>query len=94
MSIRVRVVDGCTIAVCAARSVPKPGDLYLDDAVHRALSIKFDLDFASMNFLARPPVYAESEEARLMEREESNNANRTAWEYVYGTGAGTAEREA
>lgn len=81
MSIRVRVVDGETIAICAARSVPKEGDLYLDDAVHHALSVKFSLDFASMGFA--DSFYEDSVSARLMEQEESNNPNREWWDSEY-----------
>lgn len=46
MSIRIRVVDGVTVALCAARSVPQAGDVYLDDAQHEALASKFAEDFA------------------------------------------------
>jgi hypothetical protein len=35
------------VALCAARSVEKPGDIYLDDAAHAALVRKFRDDFAS-----------------------------------------------
>lgn len=82
MSIRIREVDGVTIALCAARSMPKEGDIYLDDAAHHALSIKFDLDFSSMNFMQA--TYKKSVEARLMEQEESNNTNREWWDRTYG----------
>ena len=45
MAIRIRKIDGHTIALCAAVTKPKEGDLYLDDAVHHALSTKFGLDW-------------------------------------------------
>ena len=45
MAIRIRKVDGKTIALCAAKSIPKEGDLYLDDSIHHALTTKFGLDF-------------------------------------------------
>ena len=45
MSIRVRVVDGTMIALCAAETDEKSGDLYLDDNVHYALAAKFHRDF-------------------------------------------------
>jgi hypothetical protein len=51
MSIRIRKVDGKVVALCAAKSEPKSGDLYLDDNVHHALTIKFEKDFGSMGFL-------------------------------------------
>lgn len=78
MSIRIRTVESVTVALCAARSVPKEGDLYLDDGAHHALSVKFSLDFAEM--FDRPTPYAGSDEAQLMEREESDNPNRAAWD--------------
>lgn len=83
MSIRIRSVEFPNgeigvIAICAARSIPKPGDIYLDDAIHHALSIKFSLDFASMGELTSP--HAGCVEEALMECEESNNSNRTEWD--------------
>lgn len=83
MSIRIRNINGVTVALCAARSMPKEGDIYLDDAAHHALSIKFEMDFASMGFMAAS--YLGSEEVRLTEQEESNNPNRDWWECTYGT---------
>lgn len=53
MAIRIRVVDGVTVALCAARSMPKIGDLYLDDNVHHALSTKFGLDWVNEGYLTR-----------------------------------------
>lgn len=46
MAIRIRDVDGVTVALCAARSVPKEGDVYLDDNIHYALTVKFMADLA------------------------------------------------
>ena len=51
MSIRIRVVNGTTVALCAAISEEKEGDIYLDDNVHYALSTKFGLDFESIGFM-------------------------------------------
>jgi hypothetical protein len=78
MSIRLRRVGSTLIAICAARSVPKPGDIYLDDEAHRALSIKYDLDFAGERGIE--PWMANEPHVPLMEQEESNNANRTEWD--------------
>ena len=47
MSIRIRRVDGLTVALCAARSVERPEDIYLDDNQHHALAEKFRRDFDS-----------------------------------------------
>lgn len=82
MAIRLRVVDGYWIAVCAARSVEQPGDIYLHDGLHHALTIKFDLDHCSERQLA--PWSADAPEVRLMEQEESNNPARTWWDQEYG----------
>jgi hypothetical protein len=41
MSIRIRVVDGITVALCAAETDEREGDIYLDDAQHYALAAKF-----------------------------------------------------
>jgi hypothetical protein len=88
MSIRIRNVDGVTIAICAARSVAKEGDIYLDDAAHHALTIKFGLDFDSMFHIeGTPPLIGPKSyvtEQRLMEQEESNNPNRYWWDQIYG----------
>lgn len=40
MAMRIRRVDGVVIAVCAALTEPKVGDLYIDDEAHSALSLK------------------------------------------------------
>lgn len=79
MAIRLRRVDGTLIALCAARSVPKPGDLYLDDEQHLALAQKFWLDYPDAGI----PV--EKDVEVLTEREESNNPNRTEWDRMYRT---------
>ena len=55
MAIRVRKIEDKNgfsyIALCAAESSPKEGDIYLDDGVHHALSEKFWEDFKSMGFI-------------------------------------------
>lgn len=80
MSIRIRVVGGITVALCAARSIEKPGDIYLDDAAHHALANKFATDFASEGrMLPWDDVHAS-----LRETEESNNPNREWWDKTYG----------
>ncbi len=45
MAIRIRVINGRTVALCANKTKEMPGDLYLDDNVHHALSTKFGLDW-------------------------------------------------
>jgi len=45
MSIRIRTVNGVRIALCAAETVARDGDTYLDDADHYALAAKFARDW-------------------------------------------------
>lgn len=72
MSIRIRTVQGIRVALCAARSVEKPGDVYLDDADHHALAEKFSADFQSEGFNTHPYV---EEETVMREREEDDDAH-------------------
>jgi len=51
MAIRIRTVQNKVIALCAAKTEPEPGDLYLDDNVHHALTNKFGLDFQKEGLL-------------------------------------------
>lgn len=55
MAIRIRRINGKTVALCAAESSEKPGDIYLDDNIHHALTVKFTKDFESMGFIIRHP---------------------------------------
>lgn len=74
MSIRLRRIDGILVALCAARSVAKPGDTYLDDEQHYALASKFADDWDRR-----------TDDAKLLrDAEESNNPNREWWDSVYG----------
>lgn len=47
MAIRIRKINGKVVALCAAKSKPRNGDIYLDDNIHHALAIKFREDFES-----------------------------------------------
>lgn len=80
MSIRLRKVDGHLVALCAARSEPKEGDIYLGDEVHHALNNKFSQDF---NSEAVFPRAEDSQDNARREQEESNNAYRTEWDKRY-----------
>jgi hypothetical protein len=87
MAIRLREIDGCMVALCAAKSVPKDGDVYLDDTAHYALMNKFALDF-NENKLWENGDESDSlpfeESHRLfIEQEESNNPNRELWDRTY-----------
>lgn len=48
MAIRLRMVKGNYVALCAVEADQKEGDIYLDDGMHGALSTKFAQDFNSM----------------------------------------------
>lgn len=56
MAIRIRQHKGYAVALCAAKTKAKEGDIYLGDEVHHALSVKFALDFESEGFMENPPV--------------------------------------
>lgn len=74
MAIRLRKVKGYTLALCAAKSVPKIGDIYLDDAQHEALTNKFARDTGTVGCW---------DDSELVEIEESNNPNRVWWDKAY-----------
>lgn len=76
--MRLRVVGGRTVALCAARSVMKEGDVYLDDGAHAALADKFAADFASEGFYFGP--LPDKAVLDAVEQEESNNRNRDDWD--------------
>jgi hypothetical protein len=45
MAIRLRRIEGCLVALCAAETDAEPGDRYLDDEEHYALAAKFARDW-------------------------------------------------
>jgi len=53
MAIRIRKINGKTVALCAAKTNQRPNDIYLDDAIHHALSRKFEADFIREGFYLR-----------------------------------------
>ena len=72
MSIRLRVVDGCIVALCAVEADPVEGDIYLDDATHEALAAKFARDWQGQTVDWRYPendALAESQRVRDAEQE-------------------------
>lgn len=71
MSIRIRVVEGITVALCAAETDPKPGDVYLDDAHHHALAAKFAQDWQGRTInWEYPEEWAAMESQKLRDAEE------------------------
>lgn len=70
MAIRLRKVDGTLIAVCAAKTKTKKGDIYLDDVAHHALTEKFCADFIKMGFLTNKNL-VDMKYVELMKKEEN-----------------------
>lgn len=67
MSIRIRKVNGITIALCAAETNAKSGDLYLDDNIHHALSTKFGIDWKNEGILKKSRADPELEKLMNLE---------------------------
>lgn len=55
MAIRLRTVGGVRVALCAAETDPEPGDVYLDDGDHYALSAKYAHDYQGQTIDWRYP---------------------------------------
>jgi len=55
MTIRIRDVNGIAVALCAAKTLPESGDIYLDDNAYHALNIKFEDYFVSEGVMAAHP---------------------------------------
>lgn len=89
MAIRLRVVPGVgLVALCAARSVEKPGDRYLDDGDHMALARKFWQDYPQVGIEPEADIIAATE------AEESNTPNRSEWDRAFAPSARpTPEKE-
>lgn len=51
MAIRIRLIEGCTVALCAAVTEAQKNDTYLDDDEHHALTTKFGVDWKKEGFL-------------------------------------------
>jgi len=74
MAIRIRKVDGITIALCANETNKKEGDMYLDDAVHEALATKFSNDWDM--------GYDNKKIVKLMEKEKVRDAKETLEKWI------------
>ena len=74
MAIRIRKINGHIVALCAASTKEKKGDVYLDDNAHHALTTKFAIDWDDTACGASQVAtkkFADSIIAKLMLREES-----------------------
>jgi len=56
MAIRLREVNGVAVALCAAKTVPEPGDIYLDDRWHYAISQKYWRDYEEIKIVDEDDV--------------------------------------
>lgn len=70
MAIRIREIDGHLVALCAAKTKAKAGDIYLGDGAHHALTTKFGVDWVSEGRL--DDDLADDVIKKLMLKEESN----------------------
>ena len=64
MALRIRIIDDVVVAMCAAKSEAKAGDIYLDDAQYLALMNKFANDFNKMHNLKIPLNISYSDKAK------------------------------
>lgn len=72
MSIRIREIEGETVALCAAKTKEKIGDIYLNDCAHHALMVKFTADLDSEGWLKENSLIDEKVK-ELMLKEETKN---------------------
>ncbi len=50
MAMRLRKVDDCWVAVCAAKTMAVGGDIYIDDVQDHAIRAKLSYDYRSEGF--------------------------------------------
>lgn len=72
MAIRIREIDGSIVALCAAKTKAKTGDIYLGDAAHHALTTKFGVDWVSEGRLKIKDEGSDDVIKKLMLKEELN----------------------
>ncbi len=76
MSIRLRIVDGHALALCAVESDPAPGDVYIAHEFHEALWAKFWRDaYAEGRIADMPPQDPAYESQRVRD----DNAEMARW---------------
>ena len=72
MAMRLRTVNGVRVALCAAETDAQPGDVYLDDADHYAITLKYLVEFAGRTLPSDPPAVPEADSQRLRNAEEEH----------------------
>ena len=72
MAIRIRMVEGVRVALCAVESDEKAGDIYLDDASHTALAAKFQHDRrrTGLDYYECPREWAAMESQKVRDAQE------------------------
>ena len=60
MAMRLRTVNEVRVALCAAKSRPVQGDIYIDDGFHYAISQKYWRDYDEIDIV-------DKEHTRLVE---------------------------
>ncbi len=70
MAIRLRTVNGIHVALCAAKTSPIQGDIYIDDAFHYAISQKYWRDYDEIEIV-------DEEHNRLVASIEVNDEHHT-----------------
>jgi hypothetical protein len=71
MAIRIRTVDGVTVALCAVEADAEEGDVYLDDNEHYALAAKFAYDwYGQPNVTEYPEHWAVMESQKVRDAKE------------------------
>ena len=60
MAIRLRTINGVRVALCAVKSHPVQGDIYIDDGFHYAISQKYWRDYDEIDIV-------DEEHTRLIE---------------------------
>ena len=53
IAIRIRKIKGKTVALCAAKTKPRKGDIYLDDVIDHALRMKYLEDYKEEGLINR-----------------------------------------
>ena len=56
MAMRLRIVDGVKVALCAAKTLPQEGDIYLDDGWHYTISQKYWRDYDEINIVDKDDI--------------------------------------
>ena len=56
MAIRLRTVNGVKVALCAAKTLAVPGDIYLDDDWHYTISQKYWRDYDEIDIVDKEDV--------------------------------------